>query len=295
MSPKNPRAKKLLFLLVLVASFTGIFFLLRNNEDFYKFKELFGIEQESGILQTARKEISNPGALISKIESARAHLTKQGVFSLTNLERAKFDLSTLSGNAGLDEIAQRRLDDMFAKQYFEHISPAGESASSEAEIVGYEYINIGENIALGNFEDDAAVVLAWMESPGHRANILGLKFTELGVAVGKGEYQGRSTWIAVQIFARPLSFCGSVDSVLKSRINSLLSTIEGLKVEIEKVERELEEMQGRKRQNRDAYNTKVDKYNALAEQINTLGVEVRSLIDVYNSQVQKLNSCLENG
>lgn len=268
-----------------------VFEFTKNNQDF--FGELLKNYRDSEIVQTINREVNNPGALIAEIESSRAHLTKDGVFSFTNKERQDMNMVLFNSDPALDKIAKMRMDDMFAKGYFEHVSPAGESASSVADDIGYEYISIGENIALGNFETDQILVQAWMDSPGHRANILNSKFTNLGVAVGKGVYKGRETWIGVQIFSRPLSMCPDVDENLKIQIDNEISQIENMKIELEKIEKELEEMHSTRRQNRDEYNAKVEEYNNLARAINQKNLDLTNMIEIYNQGVKSFNSCLE--
>src|SRR5262249_8345343 len=119
--------------------------------------------------------------------SANVTLTQAGVIKWTNIQRQENGaLPALTVNAKLNESAQLKLKDMFAKQYFEHVSPSGVGPDGLANEVGYAYASIGENLALGNFADDRALVQAWMDSPGHRANILGKSYREIGVAVGKG-------------------------------------------------------------------------------------------------------------
>lgn len=288
---QNKKHFRAVFFLIILAA--AGFFLLRNDTHLRKVADLF--ENSSGnLIEIVKKEVNTPGALIARIESSRALLTPEGILSFTNQERAKSSLRALTSNALLDRIAGDRLADMFEKQYFDHISPTGESASGVAEDVGYEYLSIGENIALGNFENDAAVVAAWMDSPGHRANILNPRSTELGVAAGKGVYNGKSTWIAVQIFARPLSLCGSVDGELKTHIDALLEEIEGLRAAINRTEEELAELERGRPRNREAYNRKVDEYNNLANTINARSTEAKVLIDRYNQEVRKFNVCIEN-
>jgi uncharacterized protein YkwD len=183
-------------------------------------------------LEEIAKDISNPGALRSKIESRNAFLTEAGVLEFTNSERINAQLKTFTSNQKLSDIAERRLQDMFAKQYFEHVSPEGTSASTEADVVGYEYVSIGENIALGNFDNDQVIVQAWMDSPGHRANILSPKFTEIGIAVGRGEFEGKATWIGVQIFGKPLTACPAVSATLRKSIEADENKIESLDIQI---------------------------------------------------------------
>ena len=68
---------------------------------------------------------------------------------------------------------------------------------------------------MGNFKNDQDLVSAWLNSPGHRANILNTRFTEIGTAVLKGFYEGREVWMAVQEFGLPLSSCPNPDSKVK--------------------------------------------------------------------------------
>ncbi len=279
-----------IFGVVLVFATIFIFFQVFKDKPFLS--NLIKNYKDSEIIQAINKEVSNPGALVAKIESSKAFLTKDGVFVLTNKERSDRNISQFASDAGLDEIARRRMNDMFAKGYFEHVSPSGESASSVADDIKYEYISIGENIALGNFETDAVLVQAWMDSPGHRANILNSKFTHLGVAVGKGLYQGRETWIGVQIFSKPLSACPAIDESLKAEIDLLISEIEEIKEELEKLQYELDQMQSQRRQNRDEYNAKVEEYNAKVREVNAKNAEVRSKIEIYNRGVKGFNACV---
>lgn len=283
--------KFLLKFLILAFILGGLFYSYKNDLLSRHAKEFLENSKLNLVIEGVRKEINTPGALIAKIESARAYLTKSGVLSFTNQERIRLDLRPLGSNATLDIVAKIRLEDMFAKQYFEHVSPTGDSASKEAERADYDYLAIGENIALGNFEDDEVLVAAWMASPGHRANILSTKFGEIGIAVGKGVYDGKSTWMAVQVFGKPLSSCPQVETALKSRIDNKESEIKNLEVQIKEVEAELREME-RNRSSRQEYNRKVDEYNDLAREINSKISSLKLDISMYNSQVKAFNSCI---
>jgi uncharacterized protein YkwD len=286
--------KIVVFTLLVIAACVSIFFYQKNPQSVKDIKDLFFNKNENSVINAIKKEIDTPGALFAKIESAKAFLSNSGVFSFTNAERKKAGLPLFASNRTLDTIARARLDDMFAKGYFEHVSPEGQSASTVAEQYGYEYISIGENIALGNFENDQVLVDAWMNSPGHRANILNKKFTSLGVAVGKGIYKGKSTWIGVQIFARPLSLCTKIDETLKNQIDSENTEVSQLQTEITNLGVELQAMQKQGRYDRDVYNQKVDEYNALAKDINAKITNLKLDIATYNAQVRSFNSCISS-
>ncbi|KKU51619.1 MAG: hypothetical protein A3H69_05845 [Candidatus Sungbacteria bacterium RIFCSPLOWO2_02_FULL_47_9] len=145
-------------------------------------------------------------------------LTKDGDIRFTNEERAKAKIALLSESEILDGAAEEKVEDMFARQYFEHVSPAGVGMANLVEKDGYDYIAVGENLALGNFSDDHALVQAWMNSPGHRANILNPRYRDIGVAVRHGVFEGREVWLAVQAFGKNASACPTVDKTASSSI-----------------------------------------------------------------------------
>ena len=130
------------------------------------------------------------------------------IISETNLQRQENgDLPALKENTDLDETASAKAADIFKNQYFEHVSPSGVDPGKLVESYGYDYIVEGENLILGNFSSEKEVVADWMASPGHRANILNNRYTEIGVAIVKGTYKGEESWVGVQEFGLPLSTC----------------------------------------------------------------------------------------
>jgi uncharacterized protein YkwD len=144
-------------------------------------------EQVTTATTTKNEFYSSP--LRSNENNTTAQLDAEGVIALTNQERRNGGVGKLTANTKLTKAAEMKLKDMFDRQYFEHISPDGKGPSYLAQKAGYEYIVIGENLALGNFKNDAALVQAWMDSPGHRENILNYRYSEIGVAVGQGLVQ----------------------------------------------------------------------------------------------------------
>ena len=101
-----------------------------------------------------------------------------------NRERAAHGLAPLRLNARLSLAAEDRIDDMFAKRYFAHVSPDGIDPFEWVLQRGYRYRLIGENLAVGY--RGRAVVDGWMHSPGHRENILQRGFDEVGIAIADG-------------------------------------------------------------------------------------------------------------
>ncbi len=122
---------------------------------------------------------------------------------LANNDREAFALNTLTVNPLLEEAARMKANDMATKSYFSHQSPDGKSPWYWMSKSGYRFVYAGENLAI-HFDDSLAVNAAWMASPGHRANILHNKFTEIGIATAQGIFEGRPTTYVVQMFGRPI-------------------------------------------------------------------------------------------
>ena len=99
-----------------------------------------------------------------------------------NRERTAHGLKPLHVNAELSAAALDRIDDMFAKHYFSHVSPDGIQPWQWVDKRGYDYHAMGENLAVG-YSSAESVVDGWMHSPEHRANVLKPAFDEVGVAV----------------------------------------------------------------------------------------------------------------
>jgi len=121
---------------------------------------------------------------------------------LTNTNRLSQNISPLTFNDTLAYSAQLKANDMAEKSYFAHTSPEGKSPWYWFTEGGYKFIYAGENLAV-NFIDSGDVVTAWMNSAGHRANILNGNFTEIGIALAPGTYNGRESIYVVQLFGRP--------------------------------------------------------------------------------------------
>ncbi len=113
---------------------------------------------------------------------------EQEVVKLTNAERTKAGLSPLQTDDKLMAAAREKSQDMQSNNYFSHTSPTFGSPFDRMKALGIAYKSAGENIAQGQ-RSPQEVVQAWMDSPGHRANILNGKFTHIGVGyVKSGNY-----------------------------------------------------------------------------------------------------------
>ena len=121
---------------------------------------------------------------------------------LANEDRIERGLGELAVNPTLEKAARLKAEHMAENSYFAHVSPDGFDPWYWFYRAGYDFMNAGENLAV-NFVDSQDVEEAWMDSPGHRANILNGKFTEIGIAAVKGTYKGKKTLFVVQMFGTP--------------------------------------------------------------------------------------------
>lgn len=113
---------------------------------------------------------------------------EQEVVRLVNAERASYGLPALSIRADLCQYARIKSQDMHDSGYFSHTSPNYGSPFDMMKSFDITYSHAGENIAMG-YSTPEAVVSAWMNSEGHRANIFSASYTELGVGyVADGGY-----------------------------------------------------------------------------------------------------------
>lgn len=119
-----------------------------------------------------------------------------------NQDRDAKSYGHLAINPVLEKAAQMKADDMASKGYFAHKSPEGRTPWYWFQQVGYDFSYAGENLAV-NFSDSVDVNTAWMNSPGHRDNIMNSNFSEIGIATAEGMYQGKKTTFVVQLFGRP--------------------------------------------------------------------------------------------
>lgn len=137
----------------------------------------------------------------------------------TNSERELRGLPDLQLNAALSQAAFLKAQNMFAEQYWAHVSPSGTQPWKWFADVGYNYSYAGENLAK-NYPDAQTTVSAWMASETHRANILSDKYVDVGFAAVDGQLMGEDTTLIVAMYGAPAT--ASMDSNTSS-INSQTS------------------------------------------------------------------------
>jgi len=157
----------------------------------------------SEIIQ-ANPQISNPALIYpgQKISIPNIDQTKSlenEVIRLVNVERQKYGLAPLKANWELSRVARFKSQDMAEKNYFSHTSPTYGSPFKMITDFGLTYTAAGENIAMGQ-KTPAEVMKGWMNSSGHRANILNKNYTEIGVGLAVNK-NGQNYW--TQMFIHP--------------------------------------------------------------------------------------------
>ncbi len=298
---------KLIYQIVIVAFICSVLFMVRDDaKQVYNSvanyvsskinlpsKSSNTIAIKADEISTSSQSANTPGALKvteGLTSASKVKLSVADVITWTNKNRAdNGGLEALTENAKLDESAQMKVDDMFKQQYFEHVSPDGVGVSDLGKKVDYEYIVIGENLALGNFKDAQSLLNAWMASPGHRANILNTKYTEIGVAVGHGMFRGQDTWLAVQHFGLPRSACPNIDDFLRGIIKLTQKELDTKEADLSLRREKIDSgvvYEGK------TTNEQINEYNSLVGIYNQMIIDLKNKVSTYNTGVRAFNDCL---
>ena len=290
--------KKLIIFLFIILVLFGAGFYFKNNilniyqsasrqitKNIHDFKRT----DAGNLITEVSRDFFNPPPLEIKGKPSQTVLDKNIIIKESNLQRKNNGLASLFENAELNASALAKANDMFQNQYFEHVSPAGLDPGELVLEYGYKYIVAGENLILGNFVSERELVRSWMDSPGHRANILNNRYSEIGVAVVKGTYKGESVWMGVQEFGLPLSTCSEPSLNLKNEIKDKNTRLDQMSAELDSEKSKIDNANTKNPQ----YNNLVESYNRLVGQYQLLANEVKILITQYNNQVNIFNDCVK--
>ncbi|MEK3983622.1 CAP domain-containing protein [Paenibacillus sp. FSL K6-3166] len=133
------------------------------------------------------QQSANPQYSANPQTSTSSSASVQKVLELVNKERTNAGLKPLSLNSELSKMALAKAQDMSDNNYFDHQSPTYGSPFDMMKAFGISYNTAGENIAKGQSSPEE-VMNQWMNSPGHRANILNSSFTEIGIGYYNSEW-----------------------------------------------------------------------------------------------------------
>ncbi len=145
-----------------------------------------------------------PSNFLQAIDQKRDNsiVNTYSLLNLVNQERQSVDINNLEINPKLQAAAEQKAMDIITNQYFSHTSKTGKIFSAWIKESDYEYLRVGENLAIF-FNDNKNIVDAWMESEKHRQNILNPYYKETGIAVIYDNFENKNTHIIVQIFGEP--------------------------------------------------------------------------------------------
>jgi len=138
------------------------------------------------------------------------------LFTETNTRRVEAGLPAYVMSSKLSSAAQNKAIHMVANDYWSHIAPDGTTPWDFMDQASYIYLKAGENLAYG-FLTSAGTVEGWMNSPGHRANILDEDFTQVGFGFLDGEnFQGDENTVVVAMYGLPYESTSSSSQVVTS-------------------------------------------------------------------------------
>lgn len=151
----------------------------------YRLGWFFGLAAALLTIQFAHLNLNNAGQVLAYA----VNVSHGELANLTNQKRAQHGLPALTLHSQLNNAAQAKAGHMVAHNYWAHTAPDGTEPWTFFDQAGYPYVHAGENLAYG-FADSAEILDAWMNSPGHAANILG-DYKDMGFGITNGSsYQG---------------------------------------------------------------------------------------------------------
>ncbi|HET7630357.1 MAG TPA: CAP domain-containing protein, partial [Candidatus Saccharimonadales bacterium] len=147
----------------------------------------------------------------SQVLSYATDMSRRDLLDDTNHQRKLAQLPTLTENAKLDASAQAKAEAMVKQDYWAHVAPDGTQPWQYFTKAGYNYTKAGENLAYG-FTTADGTVKAWMDSPTHRANLLG-DYQDVGFGIASGaHYQGGKYTVVVAHYGMPAKTAAAANS-----------------------------------------------------------------------------------
>ncbi|MCY6353656.1 CAP domain-containing protein [Clostridium sp. ZS2-4] len=170
-------------------------YLVKQGDSLWKIcvKHQIGVSEVLSVNpQIVDPSLIYPNQVIKVPDLSEVKRLENEVLRLVNVERGKQGLKPLKANWQLSRVARYKSQDMIDKNYFSHTSPVYGSPFNMIKNFGINYRRAGENIAYGQ-RTPAEVMKAWMNSPGHRQNILNPNYSQIGVGAAKAK-NGQLYW-----------------------------------------------------------------------------------------------------
>jgi uncharacterized protein YkwD len=233
-------------------------------------------------------------------------LNASDIINLTNEYRISLGLLPLHENFQLTHAAEYRANDMIRNKYYAHVNPVtGENPGDAIKQANYQFRTYAENIAMGNWQSNRHIVDGWINSPGHRANIVNPNIREIGVAIVKDTTTplGRpSVYYGVQLFASPMPDCSRPSEADKALLQNMQRKnddiwrrVNNQKNEIERLQERINHEQNKNAKNRmiSDYNRQVNVYNSLVSQANGMQESLKLVVQSYNNKINEYNTCMQ--
>jgi hypothetical protein len=154
---------------------------------------ILGVQASAFAIHSAPTPLVRGGHVLAY---ATGSITPVELFTLTNQQRAANGLPALRLDSRLNQSSYLKAQNMFAEDYWAHVSPSGIQPWHWFTQAGYPYTYAGENLAK-DFDTAAGVMDGWMNSPGHRANVLNVNYKDVGFTVQDGTLVGGQTTLVV--------------------------------------------------------------------------------------------------
>lgn len=160
------------------------------HKPYWPYLPLLGIIGFGFILNLLWTPINQASLSRQHVLSFTTSTSISGLLTETNNQRATHGIAELQLNSQLNAAAQAKANDMAARNYWSHTTPDGAEPWVFVANAGYDYYTAGENLAYG-FDSSSTAVTGWMNSPGHRANLLNTTFADIGFGIANAEdFQG---------------------------------------------------------------------------------------------------------
>ena len=177
------------------------------------------------IIPVFRKQIENNQIVQNTLKERQPNISPDVIFELTNNERIKNGLKPLKRDPKLDEAAlERAIVIIEFNEWAHEATKSGVPYTEAVKQAHYWNINYGENLANGQFTSEE-VVNGWMNSEGHKENILSSKFQDVGIATYSGELNGFSTVVTAQLFGgyQPPNYTKEYINNWENSLNGLIN------------------------------------------------------------------------
>lgn len=200
----------------------GMCFIPHERNNYHPFALKHGLLAFVSALLIASKALALTLVAITPTTADLSTITVNRIVQLTNAERTKAGLNELAVNAKLAAAAKQKGEHILKEDYFAHISPSGVTPWFWMSKNEYAYSVAGENLAI-DFTEAEDVVAAWIASPTHKENMLLPQYTETGVAVVTGEFQGGTSIVVVHMFGKPAVAAAQTPTDVSSAIKAQVS------------------------------------------------------------------------